>query len=867
MKSGSRTLLCSSDQSDRSDRSDRLRLKASGMRLGSFVPEGHLTIARRFNAGEATKGTLVPKGRLRTLLAFSRPFGTDLLLGSAHPALKRRAIVGSPFGAKRHGGLADSLNRTWSGQSARWGALALALALAPLSALAQTEGGLVLDPILPGPLVALLAAVLLVLSARIYFKVGGTLGAWRRWSLLLFRAAGLALVLALLLQPSRRELLPPPSRERVTLIGLDTSLSMKQRDAERATRLDAAKNALLNAGLVGRNGVPENPRLRFFEFGPDAQPVVKSILDLTPKGPTTRLNSSVLTMLNTPAGSEEPNALILLTDGHDFELVNPARTGAAARARQVPIYAVPLGKQGKVRDVSVRITAFQPYCYVKQNARIAAALRLIGCEFEDLTVQLLRQGQVVQTKRVNAEELQELPVEFEVAENQVGQYEYEVRVPPLDNEVDTANNSAITYLNVIDQQIHVLVIEGDPYWDTTFLQRSLMRNDKFDVDALIRYSRDRVRALRKTELAGPLRVPQTLEQFSHYDVIFLGRMVDRVLTPAQVVLLDRYARDCSGTVIFGRGSAFVNPAAAGELEPVLWGDKAGARVRLDATAEGRNLGAFRALGEGAAGLETLPDLLSGRKAAVTKPLTSTLALAADREDGAAAPAVVHRRYGTGQVVSVGVEGFWRWGLNSKADGLNTPFDRFWDQMILWLLAGRDFIPSRQFSFRPNSANILLGEKVYFHVTMRQADPKVAAVPLTLYLGEAEVGRVNMMPATAQGGRRGAEFLPERVGRYRAVAKFPDGTLQESRFIVFNENLEETEVATDVVGLRRLCESSGGSLVEAGQLARLIKELSAEENEAAPQAHLCPVWNQAWVFYLAGLLLGLDWFLRRRWGLC
>ena len=32
-----------------------------------------------------------------------------------------------------------------------------------------------------------------------------------------------------------------------------------------------------------------------------------------------------------------------------------------------------LGKQGKVRDVSVRITSYQPYCYVKQKARVSAA--------------------------------------------------------------------------------------------------------------------------------------------------------------------------------------------------------------------------------------------------------------------------------------------------------------------------------------------------------------------------------------------------------------------------------------------------------------------------------------------------------------
>ncbi len=99
---------------------------ASGVRLGSFVPEGHLRIARRFNAGEATKRTLVSKGRLRTLLAFNRPFGTDLLLGAAHPALKRRAIVGSPFGAKRRRGLTDSSNRSCVAPLYKWAGVCFA---------------------------------------------------------------------------------------------------------------------------------------------------------------------------------------------------------------------------------------------------------------------------------------------------------------------------------------------------------------------------------------------------------------------------------------------------------------------------------------------------------------------------------------------------------------------------------------------------------------------------------------------------------------------------------------------------------------------------------------------------------------------
>jgi len=733
----------------------------------------------------------------------------------------------------------------------------------------MSAGEMVFDPVLPGPIIALLGVLLVLVTVRVYWRVGFSIGWRRNLSLLVFRIAGTALVLALLLQPSRRVTLPPPDTERVTLIGVDSSRSMNQRDAGDKTRFDAAKDLLLEAGALAPNGTSANARLRWFQFSDDARPLQASLLDLVPEGTTTRFHKSVSTMLSLPDANEAPNALILLTDGHDFEMVNPVKTGTAARLRQAPIFAVALGRQGRVRDVAVRITGYQPYCYVKQKARISATLRLVGCELEDLEVQLLRQGQIVQTKHLNAQQFQELPVEFEVAEPETGQYEYEVRVPPLENEVDTANNSAITYLNVVDQQIRVLVLEGDPYWDTAFLQRSLMRNDKFDVDALVRYGSDHVRAIRKTPGTGELHPPQTLDQFAAYDVIILGREVDSLLGPApdqSMTLLDQYVSERGGTVIFSRGSAF-GKAAAGELEPVLWGGKTRDHVRLEATAEGRGLSPFRVLSDGEGGWDALPELVAGSSARETKPLTATFAMATGRDDTTPEAAMVHRRYGRGQVMSIGVDGLWRWALNAKVEGANSAFDRFWDQMILWLLAGRDFIPNRQYSFRPSSANILLGEDVYFRLVLRQPDARLKSVPATIYYGDAEAGRVNLAPAPASTSRLTAQFLPERTGRYRAVVNLPDGTTQESRFIVFTENLEETEVATDTLYLRRLCESSGGRLLAPEELPKLLAELGQAATTQAPQTILRPVWNAAWVFYLAGLLFGLDWFLRRRWGLC
>jgi hypothetical protein len=43
--------------------------------FAAFVPEGHLRIARRFNAGIAPRTSRVPKGRLKQVGDFSRPSG------------------------------------------------------------------------------------------------------------------------------------------------------------------------------------------------------------------------------------------------------------------------------------------------------------------------------------------------------------------------------------------------------------------------------------------------------------------------------------------------------------------------------------------------------------------------------------------------------------------------------------------------------------------------------------------------------------------------------------------------------------------------------------------------------------------------
>ena len=732
----------------------------------------------------------------------------------------------------------------------------------PLLAISE----LVFDPVIPMPLILLLAALFAALTFYSYFQLGQTISKTQNAALAFFRVAGLALIFLVLLQPSRREEIPPPKINQVTLVALDTSRSMNQSDVQKMSRLDAAKNLLVEADLVSSSGTASAANTRLFEFSNDSTPITSELENLKPEGGSTRIHRAVTSMLNSLSSGEQARALILLSDGHDFEMVNPAKTGSMARSRQTPIYAVPFGKQGKVRDVSVRIANYQPYSYVKQKARISSIVRLVGCEYEDLTIQLIRKNEIVQTKRLNADENSQLLVDFEVVEPEVGQFEYEIKIVPLENEITADNNSALTYLNVIDQQIQVLLLEGAPYWDTTFLQRSLMRNDKIDLDCILQYAENKARAIRKKTASEELKVPATQEEFNHYDVILLGKSVDRLLDAPRIAALQTYVKEHGGTVIFGRGKTF--ETETNELEPVIWDSNVSEKVSVQVSREGQSLAPFKMLAEQQrSGSESPPDLIAGHKIQDRKPLAAVLAQAQNRDSGESMPGFVHRRFGQGQVLSVGVDGLWRWAFNAKIEGANTMFDRFWDQMILWLMAGRDFLPNKQFSFRCNSANVLLGEKVYFKLVMRNFDPQVKSVPVTIFQGEKEIAKTALGAETPDAYRLTAQFLPEKIGKYRAVAALPDGSREETKFIVFGENLEDTEVATDLAYLKKLCESSGGRLLAPDELKKLRAELDDKQTEAAPKTRLVSIWDRAWIFYLIGLALGIDWYLRRKWGLC
>jgi hypothetical protein len=154
---------------------------------------------------------------------------------------------------------------------------------------------LTIDPIIPVGGVILIGLALALVTLVIYARLGDTLGRGQKAFLLLLRLCGVALVALLLVQPSKLETIMPPQIDRVTIVAVDHSRSMAQRDTQQGTRSEAAQAILRDSGIV-KGDTLAGADLRLYRFSADATPLQR-LSQLDTEGETTRIHSSVTSIL------------------------------------------------------------------------------------------------------------------------------------------------------------------------------------------------------------------------------------------------------------------------------------------------------------------------------------------------------------------------------------------------------------------------------------------------------------------------------------------------------------------------------------------------------------------------------------------
>lgn len=672
-----------------------------------------------------------------------------------------------------------------------------------------------------------------------------------------------------------------PGRPALTVL-VDASRSMSTEDAGGRSRLAAAAQTLIDDKALERLERQFAVDLRTFDES--ARPATPD--DLARGGAATgqathlaqALTAAVLDAADRPAQA----GVLLVSDGRatDAGAVEAARL---ALARGVPLWTWCLGGEVDRHDLWIDVPAAEQLAFAGAELELTATLHAVGYENRRFRIALVRDGQEIDAATVQPAADGTAKVSFPVTAPDQGEHRYAFRVDADAAEAETQNNERAVFLRIVGQKARVLVVEGQPHWDTKFLVQSLKRNEHVEVTVVYRLADDRQFAV--VSAGDDQRrdrsdlFPRTADQFAEFDVVIMGRGCEAFFDADTPGLLQRFVARDGGGLVFSRGRPYGSRfEALSRLEPVVWDRGTVAGVRLSPTTVGYDNPVLQDATAGALDrmIAELPAFDEVAQTVGVKPLAVVLANAetarADAPEAISGPgteavAVAYHHYGQGRVVTLNASGLWRWAFREKTlDEAEVVYDRFWDAMLRWLVAASDFSAGNNVSLRTDRRLYADDEPIELLVRTRGIDLEAYSPRLTIRGTEGVV--TELEPRDEGGGAFTASAGPFAPGSYEVVLESNLGRPQQIAMTldVVGASTENRILSADPDLMRALAETSDGQVVDASDVGRLGEVVARWQAAREQEERRETLWDRWALLGVVLAVLGTEWFLRRREGL-
>jgi hypothetical protein len=229
--------------------------------------------------------------------------------------------------------------------------------------------------------------------------------------------------------------------------------------------------------------------------------------------------------------------------------------------------------------------------------------------------------------------------------------------------------------------------------------------------------------------------------------------------------------------------------------------------------------------------------------------------------------MVSGRYGAGQVLYLGFNGTWRW---RKAGSQAEFFDKFWIQSVRHLVEARSLEGRRRGSVQTDRDRYELGEKVAVTAKLQDA----AYQPLSAEKVDAQLqvegessSNLVLLPLANQPGTFETAFLPRKPGKYALQLRIPGATAEDAQievpFQVDLPSVETSQVWLNKPLLFDLATLSGGKYFEPNQITELLAAVPDKTEVLESRSPPEPLWDIPAVLWFLVILLGLEWWIRKK----
>lgn len=704
-----------------------------------------------------------------------------------------------------------------------------------------------------------------------------SIGRSRRAALIALRALTLILLIVCLLRPVR--VVPEAVKDAVVPVLVDVSRSMRLADADGRPRIDAARELLQARVVPALHG---RFQADVWTFGETLSQAAHGV----PAADAGRSDlSGALRGVRERYRDKRVAGIVVLSDGGD---TGANEASAAVDDGSPPVYTIGVGAARVVPDAEVLdITAGEAALADSSVDLTVSAINRGSDGAFDLRV--LENGRPIDVRRVSPA-VADGPVTtvFTVSPQRDSATVYTVEIPAASGELVLENNKRSVLVEPPRRKRRLLMIEGAPGFEHSFIKRALTIDDGLEVDSIVRKGRDaqgnatyfvQASSLQAPRLANGF--PTSREALYRYDGLLLANLEGDALSGTELRMAADFVSERGGGLLVLGARSFSQQGFMGTpLESVLplgLADRGNGVVRV--SAERDNMFSVHLTDAGvshpvmrigptpedsAARWNSVPPLAGATALGAPRPGAQVLAVV--RTGDGPRPLVAVQRYGQGRALMFTGEASWRWRMQLPSD--NRTFELFWRQAARWLATAAP----DQVTIAP-MAGLAPGEVAAIAVDVRDEAfewVRDAEVTLRASLPGGETRVLNASLTDGGSGRYSAQLRADRPGIYRVTADARQGNTvvgtADRWFLVGAADQEMADPRLNVDVLRRVSQASGGRyFAAADEVDGLASVLAANQREPMV-ARVEDLWHNIWIFTVVMLLLAMEWMLRRRWGL-
>lgn len=528
----------------------------------------------------------------------------------------------------------------------------------------------------------------------------------------------------------------------------------------------------------------------------------------------------------------------------------------------IPIFTIGIGDTTKRNDAEVKSIFTNNFIYTETPTQVVATINNYKLGGKSTTLSLFENDKLLEQKIITLSDEEVQTEKFDYTPHSVGEKKITISLGKIIDEFSEVNNKKISYINVLNDRVKVLLVAGSPSADLSFIKTSLLSDKNLHVNSITQISAEKF-----------LEDQNKSKLIDSADVLFLIGFPAKN-TPSTLIY-NIYSKIKTGKKPFYfLLSESIDLNKLKILEPVLpFSIRRVGNEQIEVqpnvpTKESRNNIIKNDANDIIEEWNNLPPVFQSNAEFIAKPESEIIVNSRINSIPISNPLVVSSNLGN-RAVAVLAKDIWKWKLqvNDKTSSL---FDSFILNSVRWLNTDER---QKKVLIKTNKKNYSLGEVIDF--TAQVYDESFNAVNDAAV--EVEIANGNnsskITLTSLNNGLYEGKFQTNDLGdfSFKGSAK-KDNIIYGRDAGSFNVGELDIELSTFQMNkefLNDLSIQSGGRFYTPdnySEVFKLIKDLSIQSSKAKEIKKEIVLWSNEWLLVILIFSLAAEWLLRKLWGL-